>query len=163
MTFATTGQRRFEVAYWKTISFLAHGRCLNKANSDCVQDETTQKALWHHQRDLDALGTYLMGYYARVIRQAGLGGKAWVGEHAFRWRTDFDFSWWGGWANNQTGPCTSSNLIVRIPGKDHQQAVLLADHYDTAYMLDRYDPAYGGTGARVAAAGADDNHSATAG
>jgi hypothetical protein len=38
----------------------------------------------------------------------------------------------------------------------------MADHYDTAYMLDRYDPAYGGTKARLAAAGADDNHSATA-
>src|SRR5207247_4204462 len=29
-------------------------------------------------------------------------------------------------------------------------------------MADRYDPAYGGTKARLAAAGADDNHSATA-
>ena len=38
----------------------------------------------------------------------------------------------------------------------------MADHYDTAYMADRYEPQYGGNGARVAAAGADDNHSATA-
>jgi hypothetical protein len=37
----------------------------------------------------------------------------------------------------------------------------MGDHYDTAYMLDRYDKNYGGTGARLAAAGADDNHSAT--
>ena len=38
----------------------------------------------------------------------------------------------------------------------------MADHYDTAYMVDRYEPEYGGDGARLAAAGADDNHSATA-
>ncbi len=38
----------------------------------------------------------------------------------------------------------------------------MADHYDTAYMADHYDPSYGGDGARLAAAGADDNHSATA-
>src|SRR5215813_2028280 len=38
----------------------------------------------------------------------------------------------------------------------------MADHYDTAYMADHYEPASGGTGARLAAAGADDNHSATA-
>jgi hypothetical protein len=38
----------------------------------------------------------------------------------------------------------------------------MADHYDTAYMEDRYERDQGGDGARLAAAGADDNHSATA-
>ncbi len=38
----------------------------------------------------------------------------------------------------------------------------MADHYDTAYMADRYLREYGGCGARLAACGADDNHSATA-
>jgi hypothetical protein len=38
----------------------------------------------------------------------------------------------------------------------------MADHYDTAYMHDLYHPEEGGRGARVAACGADDNHSATA-
>jgi hypothetical protein len=38
----------------------------------------------------------------------------------------------------------------------------MADHYDTAYMEDVYDKSRGGTGARIAAPGADDNHSATA-
>jgi hypothetical protein len=38
----------------------------------------------------------------------------------------------------------------------------MADHYDTAYMCDHYERDYGGRGARVAACGADDNHSATA-
>jgi hypothetical protein len=38
----------------------------------------------------------------------------------------------------------------------------MADHYDTAYMEDIYEKSRGGSGARLAAAGADDNHSATA-
>ncbi len=40
----------------------------------------------------------------------------------------------------------------------------MADHYDTAYMEDVYGdrPGVHGDGARLAAAGADDNHSATA-
>ena len=38
----------------------------------------------------------------------------------------------------------------------------MADHYDTAYMEDCYEKDRGGSGARLAAAGADDNHSATA-
>ncbi len=183
LTFGHTGQRRFELAYWKTISALAHGRFRNKANSDCVQDPPTQAALDHNWRDLDALGTYLMRHYSRAIARAGLASReslrddarrgrkppepthlaqAWVGEHAFRWRTDFDFPWWGGWADNQTGKLYERNIIVGIPGRDHSQAVIMADHYDTAYMLDHFDPRYGGTGARLAAAGADDNHSATA-
>ncbi len=49
-----------------------------------------------------------------------------------------------------------------IPGRDRRRAVIMADHYDTAYMEDRYEKARGGNGARLAAAGADDNHSATA-
>ena len=49
-----------------------------------------------------------------------------------------------------------------IPGRDRREAVIMADHYDTAYMDDRYDTDRGGNGARLAAAGADDNHSATA-
>src|SRR5262249_26963739 len=39
---------------------------------------------------------------------------------------------------------------------------IMADHYDTAYMEDYYEKDSGGDGARLAAAGADDNHSATA-
>jgi hypothetical protein len=38
----------------------------------------------------------------------------------------------------------------------------MADHYDTAYMEDLYYKEKGGKLARIAAAGADDNHSATA-
>ena len=38
----------------------------------------------------------------------------------------------------------------------------MADHYDTAYMEDTFGYAHGGHGPRLSAAGADDNHSATA-
>jgi hypothetical protein len=162
LTFAATALRRFEVTYWKTIALLAHGKYRNKDNADCVQDEPTRKALRHHHRDLEPLGEYLMRRHALAIRRAGLQGQAWVGEHAFHWRTDFDFPWSGGWARNQDGRAYERNIVVRIPGRDPSRAVIMADHYDTAYEADRYDPRYGGTGARVAAAGADDNHSATA-
>ena len=52
--------------------------------------------------------------------------------------------------------------MVVIPGRDRRRAVMMADHYDTAYMEDIYYKDEGGSGARLAAAGADDNHSATA-
>ena len=53
-------------------------------------------------------------------------------------------------------------MVVVIPGKDRRRAVIMADHYDTAYMEDVYGYGHGGGGPRLAAAGADDNHSATA-
>jgi hypothetical protein len=40
--------------------------------------------------------------------------------------------------------------------------MVMADHYDTAYMGDVFDSTLGGSGARLSAAGADDNYSATA-
>jgi hypothetical protein len=89
-------------------------------------------------------------------------GKAFVGDLPFQWQTDFDFSWMGGWLHNQEGHMHERDILVVIPGRDRGRAVIMADHYDTAYMVDCYDPTYGGFGARLAAAGADDNHSATA-
>jgi hypothetical protein len=67
-----------------------------------------------------------------------------------------------GWLANQSGRTRERNLLVVIPGKDHHRAVIMADHYDTAYMEDLYYKERGGKLARIAAAGADDNHSATA-
>jgi hypothetical protein len=52
--------------------------------------------------------------------------------------------------------------MVVIPGRDRRRAVIMADHYDTAYMEDVYGYGHGGGGPRLSAAGADDNHSATA-
>jgi hypothetical protein len=162
LTYARTARRSFEVAYWNTIAALAHGVFRNKENADCVLDEVTQATLKHHQRDLEALGDYLIRYYNGVIHKAGLGEEAWAGEHAFTWRTDFHYSWWGGWLHNQEGRTYERNIVARIPGKDHSRAVIMADHYDTAYTHDHYEPQRGGNGARIAAPGADDNHSATA-
>jgi hypothetical protein len=161
-TFGYTAKRSFEVDYWKTIADLCEGRFRNKSNADCVRDAATQKYLIHHHRDLELLGDYLHDYHGRVVKEAGMEGKAFVGDLPFQWQTDFDFAWMGGWLHNQEGQTQERDIIVVIPGRDRSRAVVMADHYDTAYMLDCYDPAYGGFGARLAAAGADDNHSATA-
>jgi Zn-dependent M28 family amino/carboxypeptidase len=154
------------VAYWKTIAFLSEGRYRNKSNADCVHDAPTLAALARDRRDrhrdLDALGDYLLDYYAGLVAEAGLKGKALVGDLPFRWRTDFDFGWMGGWRRNQAEEAEERDLLVVIPGRDRTRAVIMADHYDTAYMADCYEKDQGGTGARLAAAGADDNHSATA-
>ncbi len=160
-TFAFTTRRSFEVNYWKKIAHLSEGRFVNKCNADYVRDKPTEKQLAHLSRDLEPLGDYLLKYYRRMVAKAGLNGKALVGEIPFQWRTDFEFQWMDGWLKNQEHVLHERDLIVVIPGRDRGRAVIMADHYDTAYMLDRYDPDYGGTGARLAAAGADDNHSAT--
>ena len=160
-TFSFTTRRSFEVNYWKQIAFLSEGRFINKCNADYIRDIPTEKLLDHRARDLEPLGDYLLKYYRRAVAKAGLGGKALVGDIPFHWRTDFDFPWMDGWLKNQEKVLHERDLIVVIPGRDRSRAVIMADHYDTAYMLDRYDPNYGGTGARLAAAGADDNHSAT--
>ncbi len=162
MAFNRTAIRSFEVRYWKDIVRLSTGKYMNKANSDCILDPVTQRILKHHQRDLDALGDYLLAYYRQVIAACGMQGIALVGDLPFRWKTDFNFDWWGGWVNDQEGRLEERNLMVVIPGRDRSRAVIMADHYDTAYMEDIYYKEKGGSGARLAAAGADDNHSATA-
>jgi hypothetical protein len=162
LTFDRTARRSFEVQYWKDMSFLSAGEFINKANPDCVTDALTQKRLKHHHRDLEPLGEYLLDHYRRVVSVTGLERKALVGDLPFKWTTDFDFEWWSGWARNQTGSGEERNLMMVIPGQDRRRAVILADHYDTAYMEDLYYKEQGGSGVRLAAAGADDNHSATA-
>jgi hypothetical protein len=160
-TFAATARRSFEVAYWKTIAALAEGRFLNKNNADCVRDAVTQSMLPFRGRHLDALGDYLLDYYGKRIAAAKMTGTALTGSLPFRWSTDLDYSWMEGWLKNQEQP-SERNLLTIIPGKDRTRAVIMADHYDTAYMADRYEKSNHGRGARIAACGADDNHSATA-
>src|SRR5262249_34552098 len=137
------------------------GDFLNKNNADCVRDAVTQRLLPYHGRHLDALGDYLLEYYHKQIAAARMSARALAGELPFQWSTDFDFSWMGGWLMNKEGPA-ERNIMAMTPGADRSRAVIMADHYDTAYMCDYYDKEYHGKGARVAACGADDNHSATA-
>ena len=87
-------------------------------------------------------------------------GKALAGDLPFCWQTEFDYPWFGGWIKNQEGDALERNLLVVIPGRDRRRAVIMADHYDTAYMEDLYQQE-DHQGVRLAAAGADDNHSAT--
>ncbi len=162
LTFDRSARRSFEVKYWKDMVSLSAGRFVNKANSDCILDPVTQERLKQHHRDLEALGDYLLTYYRRVAAARGMRGKVLVGDLPFRWKTDFDFDWWEGWVRNQDRLTEERNLMVAIPGRDRQRAVIMADHYDTAYMEDIYYKDQGGSGARLAASGADDNHSATA-
>ena len=158
LTYRRTATRKFEVDYWTTIAALSEGGFVNKNNADCVQDTTTLGLERDHHRHLEKLGDHLLAHYERKIVAAEMTGKAVAGSLPFCWATDFDFNWMGGWVRNRDAPC-ERNLIVVIPGKNRKQAVVMADHYDTAYMADRYDET---GGARLAANGADDNHSATA-
>ena len=161
LTFARTARRSYEVRYWNAIATLAHGEYITKDNADCVNDPVTRGLLPHHHRDLEALGDYILDYYERLLTKHKVS-KALVGDLPFHWQTDFEFTWSGGWLKNQKEPPPERDLVMVIPGRDRKRAVIMADHYDTAYMEDRYEKDKGGNGARLAAAGADDNHSATA-
>jgi hypothetical protein len=161
LTYSLTARRSFEVAYWKTIASLAETPLLNKNNADWVLDEATRRMLPYRERHLDRLGDQLLAYYEKKIAAAQMTGKALAGDVPFRWRTDMDYSWMGGWQKNQ-GAEAERDLLIVIPGLNRREAVIMADHYDTAYMHDKYDRDLGGCGARVSACGADDNYSATA-
>jgi hypothetical protein len=162
ITYHATANRAFEEAYWHDIVTLAHGKFVNKVNSDVVQDEPTKKHIQHPHRDLHALGDYLIERHQRAVAAAGMEGRAFVGELPFKWETDFDFTGYGGWVKNQDGTEYERNILVVIPGKNRGEAVVMGDHYDTAYMEDLYYETSGGNGARIGAHGADDNDSATA-
>jgi hypothetical protein len=162
ITYAATATRGFEEAYWKDIMTLAHGQFVNKVNADVVQDEPTLRRIAHPGRDLHALGDYLIQRHEQAIAEAGMQGRAFVGELPFKWTTDFDLPGFGGWLRNQDGTEYERNLLVVIPGKNRGEAVVMGDHYDTAYMEDIYYDWRGGDGARIGAHGADDNDSATA-
>ncbi len=164
LTFGWTATRAFEVRYWKTIADLAEGRYLNKNSGDCVRDAVTQARLPHLHADLDPLADHLLNYYGRLATRVKTAERVLTGDLPFRWQTDFEFPWMGGWLENQEGRRAERDIITVIPGKNRSEAVIMADHYDTAYMEDIYGdrPGIRGDGARLAAAGADDNHSATA-
>ena len=164
LTFAETATRTFEVSYWNDILELSSGTYANSDNADFISKPAppTEAPGRRHQRDLEALGDYLLERHRRAISSSGMAGRAVCGEIPFPWTTDFDYALFGGWRNSRDGHFGERNLLVVIPGLNRREAVVLADHYDTAYMEDVYDQSRGGNGARRAAPGADDNHSATA-
>lgn len=164
LTFARTATRAAEERYWDTIADLATGEWVSKNNADPIGPPAPHG----HPgapRDLDRLATWLAERHAELLDRHGLGGRALVGEHRFRWTTEVDLPWMTGWSKSQTDGPVERNVVVVLPGRDRSRALLLCDHYDTAYMEDVYDGRVGGEagkGTRAAAAGADDNHSATA-
>ena len=162
ITFFATASRQFEEAWWNDIKFLSHGKFIYKDNADMMLDEITLSQVQKQHRDLELLGDYLISRYHKVIAEAAMEGKAMVGELPFKWHTLFDFLQYGGWVGNQKGSNYERNILMIIPGKNRKQAVVLGDHYDTAYMEDIYEKGKGGSGARLAANGADDNYSASA-
>jgi hypothetical protein len=170
LTFEATATRAFEERVWRSIASLCEGPLRHKENADVVAANRGRHGgpAAHaagveaaHHRDLDRLGDELHARYRALIDQHGMTGRACVADHRFRWETDFDFSWSEGWARNQTHQGHERNVVVMIPGRNRGEAVIMGDHYDTAYMEDVFEEDRGGDGLRVAAAGADDNHSAT--
>lgn len=161
LTFNYTATRKFEEEWWNDIRFLAQGEFVYKDNADIMLDDTTLALVKKEKRDLEALGDYLISRYKDMIRSSGASNEVLVGELAFKWNTLFDFSLFGGWLANQEGKTHERNILVVIPGRNRSEAVVFGDHYDTAYMEDIYDKDGGGSGARLAARGADDNYSAT--
>ncbi|MDE2477232.1 MAG: hypothetical protein KGO48_19410, partial [Alphaproteobacteria bacterium] len=131
LTFGQTATRAFEVGYWKMIADLAEGRYLNKNSGDCVRDSITQRLLQHANSDLDLLAEHLLRYYGRLMTRAKMAGRAMAGDLPFRWQTDFEFPWMGGWLDNQQGRRCERDVITVIPGRNRTEAVIMADHYDT--------------------------------
>jgi hypothetical protein len=162
ITYDETANRQFEEAWWNDIKFLAHGEFIYKDNADITNDDITKRLVTKTKRDIEPLGNYFIKRHRKAIAEAGMEGVALCGELPFKWQTDFDFSLYGGWVGNQEGRHHERNILVVIPGKNRKQAVVLGDHYDTAYMEDIFERERGGSGARLAANGADDNYSASA-
>jgi hypothetical protein len=170
LTFDHTSSRAFEESLWRTIASLAEGEFRSKENADAITvnrgktgGPAGRAAHVAHAagRDLDRLGDHLHERYRGLIARHGMAGAADVVDQRFPWESDFLFAWSEGWSRGASGEASERNVVVRIPGRRRDQAVIMADHYDTAYMEDVYETERGGDGLRAAARGADDNHSAT--
>jgi hypothetical protein len=171
LTLAGTASRAFEEELWRTIAWLAEGELQAKDNADPVavnagrdggQVASLVRSRPRRRHDLDRLGDELHARHDALIARHQLTGRAFVADQRFRWESGCELAWSERWRANRAGEAFERNVVVVIPGRDRGEAVVMADHYDTAYMEDAYDPARGGDRLRVAAAGADDNHSATA-
>lgn len=169
ITLAAAGSRAFEESIWRTLAMLSGDAHRQRENADGISVNAGKHggpaAEAAHirvteRRDLEPMGELLHARYRALFAAQGMEGRAEIVDHEFRWETDFDYPWMLGWAKNQKA-AAERNVICVIPGHDRSEAVIMADHYDTAYMEDVYDADRGGDGLRAAAAGADDNGSAT--
>src|SRR5262249_51997838 len=138
LTYEHTAKRSFELAYWKTIAQLAETPLLNKNNADCALDDTSQRELPYRERHLDHLADHLLDHHTKASAAAKMPGKALAGDVPFKWRTDMEYPWMGGWRKNKDAE-SERDLLIVIPGRNRSEAVIMADHYDTAYMEDRYE------------------------
>jgi hypothetical protein len=166
LTLAETGTREFEARYWEDILHLSGGRYVETDNADPAAPDAAPglEPPARRRGDLEALGDHLLDRHRSAIAAARMEGNAVCGSVSFAWETDFDYDLFGGWdRSRKTDAPGERDLLVVIPGRNRGEAVVLADHYDTAYMEDVYEGRAGtAKGIRKAAAGADDNHSATA-
>jgi hypothetical protein len=106
----------------------------------------------------------------RIIEPAGnndLPEPITYGETASR---RFEENWWneikflahGDFVYKDNADIVTDEATLKTVRKHHRDLENVGDHYDTAYMEDIYEKGRGGTGARLAANGADDNYSASA-
>ncbi len=170
LTLEQSATRAFEEQIWRNIAELSAGDLRMRDNADTVAvnhgktggaaARAVSLRLGTH-RDLEQAGDLLHGRHRALIEKHGMIGQACVVDHAFRWHTELDLSWSEAWVKNQLRQAYERNVVVMIPGSDRSETVIMADHYDTAYMEDVYEADRGGDGLRAAAAGADDNASAT--
>ena len=170
LTFDGTHTRAFEEKLWKTIAGLAEGEFRMKDTADSVTVNRGKNRRPRRQGRAARAGAAPRSRAprrspARALPRAHRGAPddrpCPGGRSAFRWETDFPFRWSEGWSRNQSHEAHERNIVLMIPGRNRGEAVIMADHYDTAYMEDVYESDRGGDGLRAAAAGADDNHSAT--
>lgn len=163
LTYHWSATRDFEERYWEQLVFLTEGKYANKCVADCVTDAATKKAITHSGRDLDSLADHLILQHRVTAAKLGMEKQVLIGDTPFHWKTIFQYPYSDGWSKSQKQP-RERNIVIVIPGRDRGRSIIMADHYDTAFMEDYYgyrqEPV--SCGARLAAKGADDNHSATA-
>jgi hypothetical protein len=106
----------------------------------------------------------------RIIEPAGnndLPEPITYGETASRrfeenWWNEIKFLAYGDFVYKDNPDIVTDEATLKTVRKHHRDLENVGDHYDTAYMEDIYEKGRGGTGARLAANGADDNYSASA-
>ena len=166
---AGMGTRAFEEQIWTSIVGLAEGQFRQKSAADGIKVNRGKhggpaaKAAHlhvHDRRDLDALADHFHDRYRALIAAHDMVGRAEVVDHKFRWETDFEFPWMGGWAANAAAP-HERNVVCVIPGNNRGEAVIMGDHYDTAYMEDVYDADVGGDTLRAPASSSATSGSST--